>query len=342
MQEYGPQRKTTRQEWSEISDFIQQDVDATLARLQSEIEDGNRQLAELYAKNPAQYVEYATKLIAHLDSEWGYVNDHFMVLGKWLKPEVKAGYNGIVTAQKEVLAFERAISDGFAIQNTGEKGATPTIGLSFLVNSHTLCSTAIRGNVQLFAYANPGDVSLQFLQPGNERIVSSDTKEVERSIHQADTLFRRHLGHKDSTFYQGDGKEQHALLRSIVDIVDESLPVPDADARAMLQQANPSHLYARSDRSGKMRKVSATNDANTALDITGEILGATTLDTILRPERDVDQPYRTPDELIVATTGLMLVVKPHTTSIDPSLHVNNSDLIIPVRALKTLPLHVTT
>lgn len=336
MSKHDTPKKTVRQEWAEFSHDIQQDVNDTLAKLQLEIEMGNATLIDLYENNPEECGEFAAGIIDYLDNTWGYVGDRFMVFGKWLEPAIATDQRGILTQLQEKEAFRPAVSNGFTVHIPEHReDAAPIIGMSFNLGNCSISSSSIQGHFELLAFADPKDISLHYMRPGEDDLVSSKKGEVKRSIRQADALLDLYTRHKSSSFYREDAKKQQTFLRAVTTIVDNALPAPDSLDRAILYNANPSRIYATQE-DNSLITIQSKKKKNPLI-VTGDIVGVTTLDTIVHPDRDIKKPYESPDELIVAKSGLMLVIRPRWTNINLP-RAENSDILVPSRALKKLPL----
>jgi hypothetical protein len=156
-----------------------------------------------------------------------------MVSGKWYMPTIGIGPDGILAKQQYEEVCRSAHSNGFIVKpiETGEDDVVPRVGLSFVVGSAQILSPSLQGGLNFLAYADTSDVTVQFLRPGNNEVVSSDPAQVWKSLHDADSLFYLYTNHPGSTFYNLNAKKQERFVRDIIDAAEQTFPAADALTR---------------------------------------------------------------------------------------------------------------
>ncbi len=326
---------TTREMWGELAGVIQQDVNERLQDLQLEIETANIRLADMYAKDPEMALSMSQDIVEYLDEKWGHIGDVFIVAGNWYMPTVGVGSEGVLARHEYQEAFSAVKSNGFIVKSMeidGEEEEAPRIGMSFIVGHSNVMTPSMQGSLEFLAYADTSDVTVHYLRPGNNEVVSSDPHEVWKTITEADALLRLYTNHPDSTFYNVNARKQEQFLRDIIDSAEASFPAPDSFDVAFIHDTETSIIYYR--QSGELIK-GYNNDH--ALKLSGAIMGVTLVDVY---QNGYGKHYGSPEEFDTSWSGLCLIVQPIESSFQMEANFDEN-ILVPIRAINgTLKLSV--
>lgn len=320
-----PAPPTTRQDWDKFSTEAQRDIDQQLSDLQLEIDRANSDLAHLYKADPEASGEYARDIVDYLNDKWRYFDDIFMVTGHWHQPQVTSGLDGILSQHIYSEAFSSARSNGFVAKlvETELSGESPRVGMSFVVSTIELATPNIQSSdIKILAFAEPHEVSLQYLRPDTPEVVSTDANEVGQAIVRADRLLHLYTSHPGSSFFQQSAKKQSDFFDSLSDIVDSSLPRPDSQDVAILHDAATQAVYFKKDD----QVIEGVIPNSGRVNITGKILGATIPDSWATAQT---AHYTSPSELHATGAGLCLIIDQHNLAI-PEV---SGPLLVPYRAI---------
>lgn len=322
---------TVRQTWTEFSGDIQENVNETLDELDLEIDLANARLAHAYENDPDEAGEIAAEIVEYLDEKWGYTGDVFMVTGTWYYPEAVMSLEGVLCRHEKTEAFNVVSSNGFIVAPLEhDEDEVPRVGLSFVAATAALSTPYLQGPIQFLAFAEPNEISLQFMRPGSHAVVSSSTEEVTSALSTADALLYAYINHEGTTFFRQNAKRQGAFLRSVIDSVDAVLPAPDSLDRVIMTGSKTSSLFFRDTVSGEIYS-SESNEADEGVDFEAEMLGVTLVDAL---ENGYDKKYDSPAEMATFVTGLCAILRPISIkNIDLSEH-GDPDLIVPLRAIQ--------
>lgn len=327
---------TTHQEWTKLSGEIQLDVNRVLGEFATEIAATNVVLADLYCTDPEAAGEYSTNIVEYLDDRWGYQNDEFMVVGKWYEPIIEMTDEGVLSRHVKTEAFRVVRSNGFMVKPTELEGTddeVPRVGLSFIVSTIGMSTPSIQGNVQVLGFAEPEEISLQYMRPGDTSVVSSSLSEVGETLVRLDSLLLLHTRHGDSSFYRQSQKKQQSFIRSVIDSAAEVLPSPETKDQLLLDGIKTLAIHVKSSGTKEVSHLYAKELSQPFL-ISGEVLGVTLPDIL---EHGFEKKYDSPDDFIAAGEGLGLIVEPHETNVDLS-KFENPICVIPIRAVRKLVL----
>ena len=329
-------KRTSRQEWTHFSGEIQQDVNSILDNARIEIEAANLALAELYETDPEAAGEYAANIVEYLDDRWGYKGDVFMVTGKWHEPMFGSTDEGVMSRHQEKDAFNDTISNGFMVKpvENDDGDEAPRVGMSFIVGSTRISTPSIQGSFDILAFAEPHEVSLQYMRPGETAVVSTSVEELAESLQRADSLLYLYTNHKDSAFYQTSAKKQEKFIRSVIDIAEAALPAPDSMDRAYLCDVSTDLIYMNHTEHGFSS--ASGEEVEDRMRITGEILGVTIADVL---HDGFGKKYNSPDELGATGAGLCLIVSPRDTNFAIPEGCGEY-ILMPLRAMDSVPLAV--
>ncbi|OYX43767.1 hypothetical protein B7Y94_00945 [Candidatus Saccharibacteria bacterium 32-49-12] len=323
--------ETTRQYWEELSEFVQDDVNRVLKDLSLDVERANYILAEASSGDPEQISKLAVDIVNHLDSQWEYIGDHFLVAGKWQEPAVKMNNQGILVEHQEKEAFNQCVSNGFMVKpGDGDSDEPPRVGLSFIVADFPYSSDKLQGSLQLLAFADLDQVSLQYLRSaGDFNAASSDIEEVKSALFRADSTLSLYTTHQESSFYRQSAKKQENFLRSIVESVHDVLPAPSSLDKLIINDAVSQEFYIRdSTGPGLMHVISD----ETPFKVTGQVVGVAINDLVAEgPGRQ----FKSPDDLMSAQTGICLMVQPHTINFTINNYTGDY-FLIPMRKLESI------
>jgi hypothetical protein len=334
MQLMKAERKlTARQEWIEYSGDVQAHINQTLEGMAAEIDGANIILADLYVNDPERAGEYAGDVIDYLDSKWGFAGDHFMVCGEWHAPYVGLSEEGVLSRHQKVEAFNTAQSNGFMVKPV-EQGDEdiPRIGMSFVVGHNHISTPSIQGQFELLAFAEPNEISLQYLRPNDPSVVSGSMKEIRRTLRRLDALLYLHTNDQRSDFYRQSTNKQQRFLQSIIDSATEVLPAPDTADKLILHDAKTRLLLAKDPAKKDVSYLYC--HPGEPFRITGQIVGVTMPDML---DDGFEKHYASPAEMATAVQGLGLVLETHWVNI-PVESIANSTLIVPSRAIKKMKL----
>lgn len=326
---------TARQEWEQYSHDFQQAVNETLAELTSDIEAANLIVAESYVQDPSQAREYALGALEHFNNEWPYFEEQFLVTGQWHNPEISMGDNGLLVKEKEEEAFRAAQSVGFAIYEPDDENEAPKIGLSFAVKRIKMKSAFLSMNTDVLSFAELDKISLQYLRPGNLDVVSSDLGEVSDALHRADALVRLYTTHANSEFYRVSGRRQQQMVDSVIQSIEETLPTPESRDLLTVKAVTPL-IYLQNYNGTPLASLTAKTDQS--LEISGTILGITTVDKAELASGQIQSKYTSPEECGLAQYGLSLIIHPDEVNFD--LPDYNGNFIIPIRRADELELEL--
>ncbi len=317
---------TTRQEWDEYAGEFQREVDRTLAELTSDIEAANLIIAEKYSINPDQGNEYAVDAVEHFNDSWPYFEERFLVIGKWLKPEVSVGDNGLFIKESEEDAFQAAESMGFSVYGSSEESTPPKIGLSLCVSDVHIKNALLSLQANILSFAELDKISLQYLRPGNLDVVSSDLSEFGEALQRADALVRLYTTHADSEFYRVSGRRQQQMIDSIIQSIEETLPKPETLDR-LIAEITTQSIYLQNYNGLPLAQLNAKSEI--PIDISGAVLGITTVDKSRLSHGETQKRYATPEECTLANDGLSLIIHPRKVNFDLPDYKGN--FILPIQ-----------
>lgn len=323
---------TARQTWDKDSNEWQDNVNETLADLSPVIASANVALAQLYATNSEEIEEYAINVIEFLNDKWGcYIGDRFMVTGHWHEPAVAVGNEGILSRLSYSEAFAAVTSNGFVVNpmESEDSNDPPKVGMSFSVGCFPFSSPSMKGIFELLTFAEPHEISLQYLRPGTSEVISADVNEIGDAIMRADALLHLYTSHPNSTFFKQSAKKQTEFFRSILNTVEITLPRADTLDEACIHDAVTEAIYYKDN--GELVKEYPRNTETRG--ITGRIIGVALPDMWQSP---VEQKYTNPYDLQCAETGLCLIVDSHNLN----LSSQNDQILIPYRAIDNFGLSV--
>ena len=317
---------TIREKWILRSGEIQKDVNHVLHDVQLEIEAANVRLAELYDTDPEAAGELAEEIVEYLDNQWDYSGDVFMVSGKWYMPTIGIGPDGILAKQQYEEVCRSAHSNGFIVKpiETGEDDVVPRVGLSFVVGSAQILSPSLQGGLNFLAYADTSDVTVQFLRPGNNEVVSSDPAQVWKSLRDADSLLYLYTNHPGSTFYKLNAKKQERFVRDIIDAAEQTFPAADAYDQAFIHDAELHTIFYKKD-----GEIVSGGSGDSKFIISGAILGVTLVDIF---GHGFGKQYSAPDDLHAVKSGLCLIVRPEQANF-PMESNEFEHILLPLRSL---------
>ncbi|MCB9819794.1 hypothetical protein H6796_00590 [Candidatus Nomurabacteria bacterium] len=330
-------KQTKRQEWNDYSDCVQEDVNNTLGKAHEVIEVANAMLADKYSNNSSDLNESVVEVIERLNSIWDYDGDIFHITGKWHEPVVDVSEDGILVSHRKGEAFNSTVSNGFMVKVIeDEHGITrPVVGLSFIEGAAPYFSPAMRGNFNILAFAEPREVSLQYMRPGDSSVVSSELTEVGETIMRADSLLRLYTSHAGSELFRQSAKKQEEFFRSIIDQVDEALPSPETFDRVVLNEVKSTLLCVKPSGASDLAYVYPPDDS--LFVITGSVVGVTITDVL---KDGFGKRYKSPDEMESAEEGLSLIVKPDGVNFNLPDELEGCDLIMPLSTIIKLEMTV--
>lgn len=338
----NPERpKTTRQVWIEHSNEVQEDVDRVLQEFHFEIEAANSALSVLYKTSPAEAYVFAQKFGEYLNERWPYKGDVFFVSGHWHEPTIvhtMEGINCAVTrsSMERTEVLRPATSNGFKSMAVGEQGSeVPRMGLSFFSDQPTTVDfSAYEGKYHPTAFAEFHEISMQYMRPGDESVVSTELGEVVEAISRAERLFAQMTGDKTSKFYTFDAEKQYRVLLSLLDVVNNALPTPDSLDAVMVEELSVPRLYIKTGNSPTLATIIATGED--AILLSGKVLGVTVHDIVLNGP---DKKYHGPEDFMATAEGLSLVVQPSSWNLNID-EQNVMDAIVPLKTAQNVNLQV--
>lgn len=331
---------TARQNWQHHADEVQRHVNTALEELTAEIDATNHVLFEY--EDPADVEEFAVEMLDEYNSRWPYHEDVFLVTGRWHKPVESIRPDGIISVHEQAYAFDKAISVGFSLKwlndPSDDEEMVPRIGYCFKMGSFNLLTPTMRAEgVDLLAFAEIGEVSLQYLRPNNDNLVSAEEEEVAETFLRLDRILDLCLSHPDSTFYKLSGRRQQRFLEAMIDEATEVLPDPGTADRLILDNAKtPVILSKDPSQAGRSGVIELMRPNRKNFRITGDIIGITLADVL---GDGYGHRYRSPADLQTAHQGIGFVVEPTEVNFDMS-ELPSSTLIVPSRAVKNLSLVV--
>lgn len=198
------------------------------------------------------------------------------------------------------------------------------MGLSFVVGSAQILSPSLQGGLNFLAYADTSDVTVQFLRPGNNEVVSSDPAQVWKSLHDADSLFYLYTNHPGSTFYNLNAKKQERFVRDIIDAAEQTFPAADAYDQAFIHDAELRTIFFKKD-----GKIVSGGSGDSKFIISGAILGVTLVDIF---GHGFGKQYTSPEDFHAVESGLCLIVRPEQANF-PMESNEFEHILLPLRAL---------
>lgn len=330
------QHLSTRQEWAAYSESVQADINVVLGSFAGEIDIANDTIKDKFKVDSEDAIDYADSVLEYLNDNWGYDGDQFMVVGDWYEPVCASNESGIVIDHVPGSAFTVAYSNGFArkeIENPETGLGVPRIGMSFSLANSILQKPAVQGKIQLLAFAELANISLQYRRPATTDVVSSTLDEIQEAITKADSLLYLHTNHEASSFYRQSVFRQQQFLRRIIDSVADVLPLPETSDQLIIHDAKTQVLYAKEP--GTKDVCQLVNELKKGkFCISGEVIG------VMIPDALTDHPetaYRHPNEFVASSTGLGLIVDLEEANfLKPDL--NDPTFVIPIRAIKKMRL----
>ncbi len=327
-------KQTTRQEWGQFSEQIQDHINEQLDTLSLDIESANVLLAEYYEKDPEKAGEYAAEVIEYLDDRWGFMKDYFFVTGTWHMPEVAVGAEGVVSRHVKQQAFNTGRSNGFIVTPVDHgDDEVPRVGFSFIVGNPVNISTpAIQGMFEVLAFAEPHEVTLQYLRPGDSSVISSDLEEISDAVYRADKVLELYLQHHGSTFYRLSAQKQRQAILGIVESIEDALPSPDSLDRLLISVNSP-FVYLTNHQGNRIVTVTAKQGSEIALQ--GRVLGVTTGGLM----EHTGVPFRDVSDCGDAQIGLCFIVESDDMNFDVQGH-EGGQVLVPMRYANSLELRL--
>lgn len=327
---------TTRQEWSKYSNETQLNIDELMDRLMVDVGIANAMLADLYESNPGEAHELACNVEEYLNSQWTHIDDTFFVTGKWHEPTFASSEDMITVSHIYQDACSTAASSGFTTKVVKHNGAeVPRVGLWFVYGEVPAISSTMRAHIQLMAFAQPNEISLQYIRPKHHKVVSSDVREVDSAIKRADKILKLYTDHEASAFYEVSAKRQQAFFEEIINSFNDVLPAPETYDQLELTEGRSSVFYVRNPGSSDLLRIDA-EDSEQTFDISG-VVGAVTIVAAL--DGDSSKRLNSPNDLSANDGGLSLIVQPY----DPPLELgdySDEPIIVPIRAMTQRSLKV--
>ncbi len=327
------QRLTTRQTWEQHTQEFQQAVNETLTELVGDIETANLVIAESYRQSPEQARAYALDALEHFNDCWPYLEEQFLVTGRWHMPSVHVSGNSVIVSHEEDDAFRAAQSIGFTIYEPVEEESAPMIGLSFLLKQVRVDNTFLSFNADISSFAELNKVSLQYLRPESLDVVSSDLEEIASALKRANALVLLYTTHADSEFYRVSGRRQHQMVESIIQSIEETLPTPESKDLLQVKAQTPV-VFLQNYQGETLTPLAVKTD--TPLKISGTILGVTTLDKVASVQQEAQDRYTSPEDCHLAQQGLSIIINPDDTNFDLPDYEGN--FILPVQYARDLEL----
>jgi hypothetical protein len=329
---------TTREDWTQSSREIQTDINETLNNMTPDIEMANMLLRKAYKEEGAEdkVTEISNNIIEFLNDKWGYDGDYFLVSGAWYEPMVGMNVEGILSRHTKAETLAPATSNGFMVSilhDSEEDEEVPRVGMSFAVGAAAVNTPSIQGSFELLAFAEPNEISLQYLRPREAEVVSTKLGEVVECLIWTDSLLELHLNHPGSNFYKLSAKKQREFFASIIDSVEEILPAPESlDKLEIYDAITPIVHYKK--KSGKGVVYIEGKDFEKPLEISGHVIGVTVIDTM---ETEASMRYTHSNELGASGMGLSLIIAPYTQSYSLEGY-EDRDVIVPIRTCSALKL----
>ena len=326
-------------ESNSLRELLQQkqiELDQTLLDLGEELELWNLRL-EHVANDPESTEEslgqLAQEAVMSLDQRWPFHGDKIHVTGRWLVADYTLSNDTMTFPMVEQDAFNIVNSNGFSVFEA--VNGEPRVGLSFAYNQIPILSASIQGSLTMLTYANPADVSLYYVQPGDKESLKPDTSDLGDQITYYDQLLFLHYHNNKSEFYRKSARHQQQFLQRVTDTISESLPAPLSGYRAMCEQVEVPYVYRRvSDANGsKWQRVKA-RDADSML-LNGVVEGVGILETA---DLSRHRPLRNKQELVDPNAGICLILQVDQCSV-PDIF-NNQPVYVPLRLASDLELVV--
>lgn len=328
--------QTQRQSWEAYARDVQQDVDSTLERAGEIIDHAHFFLEQLQREDTEAYTQYAREVVEELDELWSHHGDLFFVSGHWHAPDgAHIGFNGFHTEHNFIEASRSAHSAGFIVKPVEINGVElPRIGMSFCLKQITVSYPMYQAVVNLLAFAELKDISLQYMRPDGSEVVSSNIDEVVRAMLRANSILREHLASEDSAFYQASAENQRKFIDAMIESCEQTLPKTDTLDRLDLVRSTTQHVFINNF-AGDQGKIGHV-DSESPIEIVGRIEGFSTLDII--QDASIKQ-YRRPEDIHASDSGLCVLVSPNEGYMQEfQEQYGSGQLVIPVGAFKDLKL----
>ena len=313
-----------RQEYENTSAETRRLVNEKLDSLVADVNIANLYISENYSKNPEETYRYALGAVEYLNDQWGDEENIFLVSGKIDVPYVQYDLKSINITHQSKEVFTALCTTGFELIPPDEEAmADPKIKLAFLLKSSELNLPYMKGDVSFFAYANPNEISMDYIRPAGESIVSSDLGEVDQALQQAHAILNLHLNSDNSNFYKQSAKKQEEFIGSVIDSIESVMPAIGTYDVLVLSQAEAKDVYFKTNDN---RLVALKSQLGSPLLVSGKVVGITMLDTVLQGSA---KHYKSPEDFTCGVKEPCFVVSPVPGLINGELYDGN-DLMIPI------------
>ena len=328
------------QRWQHDREMRQIEFEAQLETIQESINTHNANLAAIIdaasdddSSSITAINEYIHKATVELDEAWQFHKSDIFVGGKWYRSQLEGsssidgGFLSIHMHREEAL--QPAVSLGFGVYR-GEDSRYHKFGLTFAPDNYIEQSFGASSwgrldfTYQPYAFAEPQDVTLQYMgENGEERVSPADLDEIYHTLASADALHQLYTTHPGSSFYRLSAVKQQKYLERFISPIYDTLPVPESLTELNVHAA-VDKIY-KSSGIGKLELHQA--GTHECLEIYGEVVGFTALDTLVA--RDGIRKINSPREMVDSDTGVCVAVIDSDTS-------SKEVIYIPYRNANTL------
>lgn len=322
---------TARQEWLIFSDAVQADVNQILDDTSAEIEAANIILADLYENDGEAAGDYTEEIIEYLDKRWRYRGHQFMISGEWHAPSWASSEEEFAVRHTKATAFSLARSNGFMVKVIEDEAGRqiPRVGMSFITGHRAVSTPTMQsGPIEILAFAEPSEISLQYLRPEHAAVVSGSLEELVETFERLDSIIDLYTNNPDSNFYRQSSKRQQRFLQSIIDSATEALPAPATADKLIFRNAKSKVILA-TDSSFDGLRYFYPRKAKDTFRFSGEIVGITLPDIL---EDGYGKHYESPDDLKTARQGIGLVIDPSWITVAYG-DMESPTFIVPSRAI---------
>lgn len=279
----------------------------TLDEFKSELDVCNLRIQDLFALEPDAAISYAQEVAEYMNQYWKFHRHWFLVVGEWEQPILQILDNEIIHNHQTAPMLGTAKSNGFGVYSASDKTA-PLVGLSFITNSIGVSSSSLKAQLEPLAFAEINKVTLQYVRPEGQEVISTDVAEVMSAIQCANDILYTYTNHPNSTFYQQSPKRQERFIRDTLAIVENAMPITETHDVVYVHDSKAKYMYVKDGDKIVEIKPSTSDDY---FIVTGQMLGVTLPDII---NDGFGRKYESPNDFEAAAMGICMIVDVKTAN----------------------------
>lgn len=216
----------------------QLEVERCLRDIQPDIEFADLQLEQAYYQGyeQEQLKELGDSLVEQLDDEWSFIDEEFLVIGKWRVPKFsrnddsnEEGATSFSVSISDTEVLERARSKGFIVDYNQQ---VPRVSLLFERRNDKNPQISISGYGSLYGHlfgqAFPNDVALEYVGHSAQNItdIKDSMSVLSEELELGERLHQLYIAQPN--FYRLSPKRQQAIMSGLVERVNRLIASSDS------------------------------------------------------------------------------------------------------------------